>query len=207
MDSERGNYTSYQENMAEADAQLRKELGAGYLRWAATREELEKDLGELVLSRVGVIVSTKDGRRKLRLIHDLRRSLVNSKVILEERLVLPRLSDLVDDVLDLLESCKKGESVTLFSGDFRDAFKQLHVGLAEQRFLSGRAMEGFFAYSTVLFGVGSGPLVWGRVAAGTMRVSQGAAIAETTRLQCFVDDPMAAIKGTKAEQDAIVCFC
>ena len=90
------NYTSYQDNAQEADAQLKLEQEAGFLQWAATREELEAEHGELVMSRVGCIISEKDGRRKIRLIHDLRRSLVNSKVTIRERLVLPRLSDLVE---------------------------------------------------------------------------------------------------------------
>ena len=47
----------------------------------------------------------------------------------------------------------------------------------------------------VLFGVGSGPLVWGRVAAWAMRSTQ-ALFQDDVRVHCFVDDPLVAIMGT-----------
>ena len=93
--------------------------------------------------------------------------------------------------------------------DFSDAFKQLHVDISEQRFLAGTCTQGFFAYLRILFGIVSGPLVWGRVAACVMRASQsltvdddqgqaptddsGQSQAPTDNdhlaLSCFVDDP------------------
>ena len=86
--------------------------------------------------------------------------------------------------------------------DFSDAFKQLHVYISEQGFLTGSCTQGFFAYLRILFGVVSGPLVWGRVAACVMRASQSLAIHDNIRenkeqdgaddahlaLACFVDD-------------------
>ena len=53
--------------------------------------------------------------------------------------------------------------------DFADAFKQLRVDAKEVKHLGGRALDGKFAYRVVRFGVRSGPLVWGRVAALIMR--------------------------------------
>jgi hypothetical protein len=96
--------------------------------------------------------------------------------------------------------------VVLFSGDYRDAFKQLKVGPSEKRYLAGRALGGFFIYHTVLFGIGSGPLVWGRVAAAVMRLTQGALDADVARLQCFVDDPIAVVRGTAAEIRKEIAF-
>ena len=52
--------------------------------------------------------------------------------------------------------------------DFKDAFKHLKVAPEEQPYLAGRAWGGVFLYVAVLFGVGSGPLVWGRVAAAAL---------------------------------------
>ena len=52
-------------------------------------------------------------------------------------------------------------------------------------------MGGFFSYRTVLFGVGSGPLVWGR------GLTQHRA-----HTNCFVDDPIHPVERndiTKAE--------
>ena len=75
---------------------------------------------------MGLIVKTKaDGSKKGRLVHDLRRSDVNSHIVFEERLVLPRLRDAVEDVLSLMESSSPEEQILLMSADFADAFKQL----------------------------------------------------------------------------------
>ena len=95
----------------------------------------------------------------------MRRNGTNSKVTFEERIVLPR-------VKELLEHKNSNEGVEFLTLDFRDAFKQLHVVASERRFLAGAAMGGFFSYRTVLLGVGSGPLVWCRVAAWVMRSTQ-----------------------------------
>jgi len=109
-------------------------------------------------------------------------------------------------LIHILALIKPGEKVFLFSGDYRDAFKQLKVGDTEKRYLAGKAMGGYFIYHTVLFGIGSGPLVWGRVAAAVMRLSQGALDGDAARLQCFVDDPIAVIRGTEAEINQTVWF-
>ena len=43
-----------------------------------------------------------DGSTKIRLIHDLRRSGINARITLHERIVLPRLTDVARDALDLM---------------------------------------------------------------------------------------------------------
>ena len=75
----------------------------------------------------------------------------------------------------------------LLTLDFRDDFKQLHVVPTERPFLAGTAMDGFFSYRTVLFGVGSGPLVWCRVAAWVMRSTQAWLGNHRAQTNCFVD--------------------
>ena len=148
----------------------------------------------MTLSKVGAVVTTKQDKKKVRLIHDLRRSLVNSEVVIKERLVLPRLSDLIDDTIDMMLKCRENESVELVVLDFADAFKHLHVSPAEQPYLAGKAWRGVFVYRVVLFGIGSGPLVWGRVAAAVLRVTQSL-LADYGRSECFVDDTVLALRG------------
>ena len=138
------------------------------MQWAASRDELEREVGTLHLAKIGFIVKGA----KMRLIHDLRRNGTNARVTFQERLVLPRLKDLVAGIMDLFQANYQGEGMDLLTLDFRDAFKQLHVVPTERPFLAGTAMDGFFSYRTVLFGVGSGPLVWCRVAAWVMRSTQ-----------------------------------
>eukprot|EP00974_Lingulodinium_polyedra_P016033 1555286-Lingulodinium_polyedra.AAC.1 len=50
----------------------------------------------------------------------------------------------------------------------------------------------------MLFGVGSGPLLWGRVAALLCRATQALLQPHEGRLQCYVDDPLVSARGSPA---------
>ena len=101
--------------------------------------------------------------------------------------------------MDLLQAKTQGEGVDLLTLDFRDAFKQLRKVEPELRFLAGAAMDGYFSYRTVLFGVGSGPLVWCRVAAWVMRSTQAWLSYNRAQTNCFVH-PIIAIRGTVVQR-------
>ena len=119
------NYTSYQEHEEEARAELKREQEAGYLAMNATRQQAEEQVGKIMPSKVAVLVKYRDGRKKVRLIHDLSRSGVNINVDLPERIVLPRICDVVQAMRELAVDCKEGEYVPLLVLDFSDAFKHL----------------------------------------------------------------------------------
>ena len=131
----------------------------------------------------------------MRPVHDLRRSGVNEKVVVQERVVLPRATDVVSDAFDLMELHGSSE-VEFFVLDFKDAFKQLTIAPVAGHFLGGEALGGFFVYTVLVFGIKSGPLIWGRVAALLMRLIAAMLFDAPARLQCFVDDPLAAVAGT-----------
>ena len=188
------NYSSYATNQSLADGAMRREVAAGYAE-VGDIETLQRKYGKLVLSKIACVVSSKDGHQKVRLIHDLRRSAVNAKIILRERLVLPRLCDVVQATLDLMEAGFDTDHLQFLVADFKDAFKMLKTFPTERRFLAGKALDSYFVFCTVLFGVGTGPLVWCRVAASIMRISQ--AVLAHTRIACFVDDPILVLGGTR----------
>ena len=190
------NYVSYMENQHVADKLFLEEVQQGFAAWSPDRKTLEDEVGQLVPSAIGVIVKMKAGVQKVRLVHDLRRSLVNQHILISERLVLPRMRDLVNDIAQLLELAEPGESVKVLSLDFSNAFKQLAVRTNEKRFLSGRACNGWFYYHKVLFGIRTGPLVWGRIAALVSRCTQSLLPDIRARLQTFVDDPVLVLRGT-----------
>ena len=195
------NYASYKEHEADANAELDRGRRLGFAGWAPKRETLEAKYGPLTPSRVGV--SVKEGEvRRVRLIHDLSRSGVNHRIRLPERLVLPRLSDAMSSIQNLLSDKSSDEEVELLAFDFKDAFKHLHAHQDERPFLSGTGLDGWIVYLTVLFGVVSGPLVWGRVAALVMRATQALFSDSRGRLQCYVDDPILAIRGTPEKRAA-----
>ena len=87
----------------------------------------------------------------------------------------------------------------------RTFFKQLVVEASERRFLAGAArvkgQNGFFCYRTVLFGVVSGPLVWGRLAALIMRMTAALTSRRSSTFQCYVDDPLFSFLGSKEKRD------
>ena len=193
------NYISYKDNQEAADELFWEEVQQGFADWSHNRETLEARVGPLVPSAIGVVVKNKAGVRKLRLVHDLRRSLVNQHILTSERIVLPRMSDLVEDVSILLEQLQPGEEIKLLSLDFSNAFKQLAVRDNEKRFLSGTACNGWFYYNKVLFGVRTGPLVWARLASLVARCTQSLLPELRARLQVFVDDPIVALRGTSEQ--------
>ena len=205
------NYTSYSEHQVLADAAMLREVQRGFAE-TGDISELTARYGPLVLSKIACIVSSKDGKQKVRLIHDLRRSAVNARILLRERLVLPRICDVVVATLDLMENGFDAEHLSFLVADFSDAFKMLRTHPNERRFLAGRALNTYFVFTTVLFGVGTGPLVWCRVAAAMMRITQATLGTHSTRLACFMDDPILVLGGTGPERasqalQALLLWC
>ena len=106
------------------------------------------------------------------------------------------------DALDVIQvaGAQNWEGCVL---DFADAFEQLVVAAEERRYLGGRAMNGVFCYNRVAFGIRSGPLVWGRVAALLMRITAVLHHNQAATIECFVDDPLFFFGGTKKERDRL----
>ena len=193
------NYSTYEEHKEDADLVFNREVQKGYATWSQSKVDLEKKYGKLVMSSIAVIVKMKKEGKKVRLVHDLRRSGINETIKVEERLVLPRLRDVIEDAMTLYEACSPDETVCLLSLDFKDAFKQLPVRDSEKRFLSGMAGGGFFVYQVVLFGVRTGPLVWARMAALISRLTQSVFSGKRFRLQTYVDDPLILMRGSEQQ--------
>ena len=67
-----------------AEKELEKEIKKGFLTWSEDEAALVAKVGPLISSKIGTIVKEKNGKTKVRLIHDLRRSLVNSMTSVPE---------------------------------------------------------------------------------------------------------------------------
>ena len=78
---------------------------------------------------------------KLRLIHDLKRSGVNQRVVVSERVILPRHAVLVEDSLTPHKECRADGWETLITV-FADAIKQYHGSDREQASLGGQTLGG-----------------------------------------------------------------
>ena len=129
---------------------------------------------------------------------------MNSRVKLTERVVLPRLRDARDCILELMQ--RYGREWELMGLDFSGAFTQLFVAPRERKYLTGAALNGYFVYSTIMFGILSGPLVWGRNAAMLMRITSVMVMYKPVRTECFVDDLLVAVAGSKAERTKYLLY-
>ena len=113
------------------------------------------------MSKLACIIKVRDdGTRKVRNVLDLRRSGYNEMVSLPERVVLPRLRDILDDARALARGAVAGEECYGMIADFEHAFRTLCVGPGEWRDLVARhPLSGFVGYRTVLCGGSGCPLL------------------------------------------------
>ncbi|CAE7312378.1 unnamed protein product [Symbiodinium sp. CCMP2592] len=163
-------------------------VARGFCVLVDTEEEAEALLGgPPVLNRLGVIVKDKvdaQGRpvRKARVIWDLRESRVNMACCQGERILLPRLLDVVSS---LLRVYRRGGKPYLAGLDIKDAFMNVPAG-PDRKYTAAAVPWGIVLFNTLVFGSASSPTVWGRFAAWLGRST--AAVADTDP-QCYVDDP------------------
>ena len=149
---------------------------------------------QVTLNKLALISKQKpDGSWKHRLIWDLLRSEVNSFIDQGERIVLPRVLDLVDSVRRVSHSSLP---VVLLGTDFSDAFHQIPIKDSERRFTAVKLGEDFYIFKVLVFGASSAPTVWGRYAAFVGRSTAAIHSSRSAEIQIYVDDPIAAASGT-----------
>lgn len=82
-------------------------------------ENLAQWLGDRPhLSKLGMITKEKDGKTKRRLILDCKQSHVNDKACSGGKLLLPRISDAIDDALYLMHQCQPNDGIEWLVPDF-----------------------------------------------------------------------------------------
>ena len=169
----------------------------------ATLDDVVKMHGQVIVSKVAAIVKTRaDGTEKLRIIIDMLRSSVNSFVRIEERIILPRLADMIADLIALAGALESGtdQYIDMTVLDFSDAFHTIGVAPGELRFQVFRLPDGGYGvYRTAVFGGGGSPLTWGRAAAFFGRSGQSLFPLDAVRIEIYVDDPWTAFRGTHGE--------
>ena len=178
----------------------------GHCRIFGSWEELANAVGtsSIVLNPFGLVTKVKDdGTTKHRVIWDLKASKVNLSVHQGERIVLPRISHIVTDILELARSCAPGEQVWLVCYDIADAFNNIPVHPEETPFTCAHieASSGtkYVVFDSLVFGSGSSPTVWGRFAAWLGRSTAAILSKEVFRQEIYVDDPILFAKGVYSE--------
>ena len=202
------NYKSIEEAEEDVWQLLQEHLDLGFIEVFNTIEDAEAALGApLVPSKLGLVTKLRaDGSKKLRIVWDFRASHHNDAVRVGERIVLPRLEDVLDDVRHLAAWREPGDELIMLVLDIKDAFHHLPLKAEERRFhvalLGGRVVS----YKRLVFGSKSSPTLWGRAAAWTGRSTAAVVDPTRARMELYVDDPLLTARGPRrvAVQEAEV---
>ena len=188
----KNNYKSFEEARKYAEPEVQRIIAAGYVKDLGTWKDVVKAYGKVAVSKLACIVKVrKNGSVKARLVIDLRRSGVNRCVRLSERVVLPRIKEVLEDATYLLSQAGAGDEVEAMVADFKDAFHTLPVHPEEKKFGVARTFgDHFIGFETIMFGGEASPLVWGRAAAYLNRGGQSLFEPHEFLAECFVDDPV-----------------
>jgi len=188
------NYKSFQDAGEPAEEELERIAQLGYATWEPDWTAVTASVGAgAALTKLGCIQKEKpDGSIKTRLIVDMRRSGINGKMTIRQRVVLPRVTEVVTS-WQQLAAMYRGQPLTMAVIDFKDAFYTCRLNASEKKYAVVQGRKGFYILNVVAFGLACGPLLWGRTAAVMMRLA--AAMLPELRLQCFVDDPIFVLSG------------
>ncbi len=92
------NYLSGEHEPARSAIEIDRRISMGYAKLYNSWQAVLEDFESVLVSKLAVIIKTKeDGTLKVRGVLDLRRSKYNSFVKGSERIVVPRLRDLVEE--------------------------------------------------------------------------------------------------------------
>ena len=177
------------EESGTAESEVKGHLMKGHLKAFTSIEGLHNFLGEQpILNKIGLIVKTRNGVTKTRMILDTKVSNLKSCSKKSQRVLLPRLLDAVVQGLDNLSSCTDRESVDWFVLDFSEAFWQIPLEPTERKFfcckLNLDGIENFIVFLRPVQGSRGGPLSWARLAALVMRLTQALFDPSYVRLHC-----------------------
>ena len=126
-----------------------------------SRQELIQEFGsDFTVSRFCVISQEKQGKIKQRLILDLKKSGISRRTRKTHRVILPRLSDLVQDLLSMIGKQSAEHDTEVFVLDFTDAFWQIPLASCERRHFIGTYGHKLWKFKRAAQGSRNGPLSW-----------------------------------------------
>ena len=215
------NYVSVREQPEEAAIEINRYKERGYVR-EIQLSEAQRKFGPMV-SKLALIVKQKlDRSIKRRIIIDLRRSGGNEKCRVNERLILPRMSDVLrclkkmhllePRLVEEMRASKDYEEVEteMFLIDFTDAFCHFGVHANELRnCLSPSVAEGdesLLLWIALLFGFKAAPLLMARLSAAVGRLAQSVMEPQEGMSQIYVDDYLLMAKGTKRHRENLLAM-
>ena len=199
VDGAATNYKSFQEEVVHAQALLDQLVAAGRVEVYDSWQQVVDQFGPgAKLTRMACMVKRRDsGELKYRIVVDSRRSGINGLMEVRERVILPKITDVVAIIHHLQSSNSSWDApLELYSIDFKDAFHMLPLRPEERQFVICKDGYGRYHVSkVVLFGLAPGPLLWARLASAAMRLAQSAVWDHEASVATYVDDPLMVIAG------------
>ena len=207
------NYASVRDQAADAEIEIQRYVDQGYAlrvpwRW------VEKTLGESgTVSKMALILKEKsDGTVKRRIILDLRRSQGNQRSKVNERIVLPRIQDVVSSLREIwatkhlqnhIGGNEKEDYFEFYLIDLQDAFTHFAIRKEELRHCvtPDEKEEEAILWRAMLFGYKAAPLLMGRLSSAIGRLCQSICDPKLTQYQIYVDDLLVASLGCRAWRD------
>ena len=198
------NYKSVEDDLLEANIELDRYEGMGYLKRIDLKTAEENYKGGTV-SRLGLVVKTKEnGEKKRRIVIDLRRSGGNAKSTLPERLVLPRLLDAIKLIKEIrkrvtpVSDSNVDAELELALVDVSDAFTVLPVAPEELKHtLAPSTVEGeMLVFQALLFGYKVAPLLYSRFASWLARLLQAGVRLDKGGHEVYLDDALWVLCGS-----------
>ena len=200
------NYSSVDGDPA-AESEVMRLVATGFVSSTQNWDDFTKMIGGLPhFSKLGMITKEKDGRIKRRLILDCKESGVNKKAHKGGRLVLPRVTDVVDDALHLMNKAKKGQIIEWLILDFTDWFFNVPLNPLERKHFTIKYKSDYIHYLTQAQGSVNAPVVCGRMAAFVSRLTQAITGTDVMRLQTYVDDPCVCVLGNEQERTMLMAM-
>ena len=232
----------------DTDPAAREELeafvGKGYLRKHRNLQQCSKAFGgKAVISKFRLLKRFRAGKEKRRISLDLKESQITSHSSKTCRVVNPRVTDHILNLLGELSIIWDPDALELravpadvntiepsgdfdveqFVLDFAEAFWQVPLALEERRFFVGKLRDTILSYMRAAPGSRNGPLSWSCVCSLAIRTVQsmyrvsllsiknvhavtmeGRRQAPGMKLQTYVDDPAATLRGSKQQRDRSV---
>ena len=208
------NYSSFYDLVEAAEEEIARYVSKGFAVIKNRRWLMER-FGSGTVSRMALIQKVKeDGKVKNRIVVDMLRSGGNSRAQVPERLVLPRVMDVLesarrlwaanDDFIKLAKKegwCPEKEDemreYEMVGADLQDAFCHFPVMLEEVSncVCPGFSDEDFILYTALLFGFKAAPLLMARLSALVSRFLQSLFVRGEGCLQTYMDDPWFMLAG------------
>ena len=125
---------------------------------------------------------------------------MNDATIQWERGLLPRVLDVVADLLELMMELGDDDTETIVMAvlDFIDAFFRVPLKEQEFKYFVAAFRGSFYIWLRAAQGSKNGPHIFGRVSAQATRFTQALAPTDRLRQQTYTDGPWLAMRGSRA---------